>query len=224
MSEPVSPLDPRTRRFEKIWNTYVRVRLPWARTLHAPYWENRGLGEAHGPHQYIELQESSYALIDEVVRQASGPGAPILDVGCNVGRHLDALHQRGFTNLHGVDIQKVAIEHMARIFPEMAAHAHFQQGTFQTCLPQIPDSFFEVVFTHGATVELVPPSFPVCQHMARAARKAVVMVINENGHAFPRLWEAEFLRAGFVLTKLLRPVHAGTVTSLMVFQRMSSLS
>lgn len=222
MGSPLSPLDPRTRRFEKIWNTYVRVRLRWAgRMLYASYWANRVLDEPHGPHQYVELQASSHVLMDEVVRHASGPGAPILDLGCNVGRHLNALYKRGFTSLYGVDVQRQAFEHMEAVFPDMKAMAHVEPGTFQDYLPRVPDRFFEVVFTHGKTIELIPPSFPICRHMARAAGKAVVVVINENGYPFPRLWETEFTRAGFVLTKLLRPVVPGETNSLLVFEPMT---
>jgi len=220
LSHPLSLLDPRAQRFEKIWNTFIRVRLPWRRTLDASYWGKRGRGESHGPEQYVELQESSRVLLDEVAACVSDPKAKILDLGCNVGRHLGALHKRGFANLYGVDIQQSALEQMGKVFPDMAAVAHIEHATFQDYLPKIPDRFFDVVFTHGATVELVPPSFPVCRQMARTTEKSVVMVIHENGHAFPRLWETEFLRTGFLLAKILRPVHRGSEASLFVFHRM----
>lgn len=222
MPNPLTVLDPRVRRFEKIWNTFVRVSLPWRRTLDAAYWERRERGAPHGPDQYVELQESSHVLIDEVVRLASGRSAPILDLGCNVGRHLNALHKLGYTNLYGMDVQREAFEHMERVFPEVKKAAHLEQGTFQDCLPRVADRFFEVSFTHGATLELVPPSFPVCREMARVTGKAVVLVINENGQAYPRLWETEFMRAGFLLTKLLRPILPGDGNSLLVFEPMTS--
>mgnify|MGYP001596705298 CR=1 FL=1 len=214
-------LDLRHRRFEKIWNTYVRVSLPWKINRGAKYWEKRAIDVSHGANQYVELQASSHVLIDEIVRRASGLGAPILDLGCNVGRHLNALHKLGYTNLYGIDVQKAAIEQMGLVFPEMKAKAHIEQGTFQKYLPKVPDRFFEIVFTHGATVELVPPSFPICQHMARIASRAVVLVIHESGHAYPRLWETEFRRANFRLTKNLCPVTPGDTNSLLVFQPMA---
>lgn len=221
MNDLVSTLHPRTLRFEKFWNTYVRVGLPWRRTYKSRYWEMREFGDSHGPNQYIELQPSSHVLIDEVSRVASNPNVPILDLGCNVGRHLNALHQRGFTNLYGVDVQRAALKHMPEVFPEMCKVSHVEQATFQDYLPRVADSFFEVVFTHGITIELIPPSFPICQHMARTAKKAVVMVVNENARPFPRLWETEFLRANFLLTKILRPATPGSSNSLFVFLRMT---
>lgn len=220
MGELLSPFDPRARRFEKLWNTYVRVRFPWARTMGAAYWERRLLGDSLGPQQFVELDASSHILIEEVIKHASGPGAPILDLGCNVGRYLNALYKRGFTNLYGIDVQREAFVHMDKVFPDMKAVAHVEQGTFQEYLPRVPDRFFEVVFTRGATLELIPPSFPICRHVARAASRAVVLAITENGHAYPRLWETEFLRENFLLVKLLRPAHPSVGVSLLVFQRM----
>jgi SAM-dependent methyltransferase len=218
MSDPL--LFPRgKRRFVRFWNTYVRIPLPWANAFPEGYWASRKRGDSHGPQQYVELQRSSHVLVDEVVSFASGQAVPILDLGCNAGRHLNALYRRGFTNLYGVDVQEAAIKHMDDVFPEMAQKAHVEQASFQEYLPKIHDRFFDVVFTHGATIELVPPSFPICHQMARVCGKTVVLVISEFDHSFPRDWEKEFLREDFVRTKLLRPVHEGSGASLLVFQR-----
>ena len=224
MDELLSRFDPRARRFEKIWNTYVRVGLPWRRTMDASYWEGRTLNEKQGPQEFVELQSSSHVLVEEVVRHASGPAAPILDLGCNVGRHLNALYKLGFTNLYGIDVQREALAHMGTVFPDMKAMAHIEQGTFQGYLPRVPDRFFDVVFTHGATLELIPPSFPICRHIARTASRSVVLAIAENRHAYPRLWETEFRRAGFLLTKLIRPAapDPDINVSLLAFRRMSA--
>ncbi len=210
------------RAFEQWWNTNIRIPLPWRTHLTSDrYWGNRQMGDSHGPQQYVELQAGSHVLIEEVVRHASRPDVSILDLGCNVGRHLNALHKRGYTNLYGVDVQKAAIEQMERVFPDMRAKAHIEENTFQEYLPKVPDRFFEVVFTFGATIELVSPSFPICQEMARTAAKAVVLAINESGHAYPRLWETEFRRAGFKLTKRQHPLTAEDTSSLLVFQPMT---
>ncbi len=35
-----------------------------------------------------------------------------LDLGCNVGRYLNYLAIKGFTNIYGVDVGKSALQHM----------------------------------------------------------------------------------------------------------------
>lgn len=217
---PIIDLSPRKRSFEKFWNSVLRIPLPWRFRL-APHrnWENQKLGEPHGPDQFLELTTTSQILLDEVVSRAISKDAAILDLGCNAGRHMHALWARGFRNLHGVDIQHSALEMMRRAFPNMMSSVTVSQGTFQDYLPSIPDGAFEISFTHGATVELVPPTFPICRELARVSRDFVILLISESGHLYPRLWEREFILANFVLIKLLRPCAAGCLSSLMVFQR-----
>ncbi len=186
------------------------------------HWEKQTIGDGHGPDKFVELTPLSEILLNEIELMSQDKNSAILDLGCNVGRHLNALWDKGYRNLHGVDIQQAALDHMEKLFPDMKRASIIQHGTFQEYLPSIDDSFFHVVFTHGATIELVPPSFPICQEMARVSRSAVVLAINESSHSYPRLWEREFLSAGFILTKLLRPAHPEFSTTLMVFLRMHS--
>lgn len=216
-------LAPSVRRWEKLWNTYIRLPLPWKmRFATHRHWETQEPGDGHGPDQFLRLTPTSDALLAEVERLAVEPQAAILDLGCNVGRHLDALWQRGFRNLHGVDVQHSALKLMGEVFPGMCAVAQVRQGTFQEYLPTVADRRFDVTFTHGATIELVPPTYPICREMARVTAGAVVLIIEENGHYYPRLWEQEFLRAGFLLTKLLRPAAPGATASLLVFTRLDN--
>lgn len=213
-------LRPDERRIERVWNTYVRIPLPWrGNPLQHLHWKKRRVGESHGPTHYVELQSSSHVLIDAVANQLGDADAPVLDLGCNVGRHLNALYHRGYRQLHGVDVQSAALEYSRQAFPELASVAQLHEGTFQTYLPTVEDRFFRVTFTHGATVELVPPLFALCSQVARVTERAIVFAISETGHAYPRLWESEFLRAGFLMTGLKRPICPDNGLSLLVFER-----
>ncbi len=208
---------PWARRFEKIWNTYVRLPLLRQGSLSAAYWEKQSVGDPHGPDKFVAMDPLSPPLLEDVAARLSGPDSPVLDLGCNAGRNLSALFQKGFKNLHGVDVQREAFEHMKRVFPEMHAAARLHQATYQAYLPTVADGAFDVVYSQAA-VEFVSPAFPLVRHLARIARRAVVLLVNEGGHNYPRLWEVEFARSRFFLTKLLRPALAGEAVSLMVFR------
>ena len=71
---------------------------------------------------------------------------------------------------------------------------------FASWLPHVTCEF-DVVFTFGMTIELVPPSVPICRHMARIAKKAVVLMVFERGCPYPRLWKQECERKGMRLTQ-----------------------
>lgn len=249
-------VDPATRRWEKIRNSLLTPRFLWNLVITPGYIDglmngrrmalaNRALAkllwfwpraidaqrwitENADPAPYRHVTPDSRLLIDMVAERAAAPDAALLDIGCNCGRHLAALADQGFTNLHGIDINQRAIGVMSEWFPQLVGRHQAEAGLIQTYLPRQADRSFDIVFTRGATVELIHPSYPLVQELARVADRYVILMIQENMHGYPRLWTWEFLQNGFVLEKLLRPVQpelgakatqeTGTV-SLLVYRR-----
>ena len=129
----------------------------------------------------------------------------------------------GWHNLNGVDFSATAIGDMEIRYPEMYKAIKTNAASFQDFLPQCKESF-DMVYTRGATFELVPPSFPLIKYVCKIAKNYVVLVISESGHAFPRYWEYEFAREGFELVHLRRPAHPDSPSqqhlSLMTFKRL----
>lgn len=211
-------LDPRHRLYEKLWNSFIGYRRKHDYVQH---WTNQKENDTHSFDKYIEMDESCKILVDEVQDRSENKGDKILDLGCNVGRMLNNLHTRGFYELYGVDVGKTAIAAMPEVFPEMAKSAQVDCCSFEEYFPRVSDKFFDLTYTHGATVELVHPSFIICNELARVTKKYCILGICEGDHTYPRLWTYEFLRNGFLLVKLLRPITEGSPISLMVFKRLS---
>ena len=153
------------------------------------------------------------------MRFASDKTSRILDVGCNVGRHLDALQRLGYRHLSGVDVQTAAWEEMAQAFPELTVTAH--RGTFQEQLPLLPSRGYDVVFTYGATVELVPLSFDICRELARLTNRWLIVAIDESHDRFPRDWRLAFQRRGLLVKEATVPIHCGSRQSLLVYETRS---
>ena len=188
---------------EAAWNTYVKMPLPWVRTLGPEYWKSQRVGDKHGPDKYKDLQPESYALF-RALHQVAKPDDVILDVGCHGGRHMKALRRYGYRQVRGLDVRPSTDQRVC-------------VGTFEYRLPQMFTHQFNVVFTFGMTIELVPPSFPICHHLARIAKKAVVLVIQEQNIPYPRLWRTEFEREGMQLLTYKHPITPGSRASLFVW-------
>ena len=150
------------------------------------------------------IDPASQAQMDEIVSLVPDRNAAILDMGCNVGRHLDYLYAHGYRNLRGVDWSSAAIRDMAQRYPEMHAASKLTIASFEDFLRGDPEPV-DLVYTRGATFELVHPGFPLIRHVCGIAKRYVVLVIAEAAHAYPRFWEYEFAREGFELTHLRRP-------------------
>ncbi len=179
------------------------------------------------PADYRELAPTSHSMLSEIKKRASNRKAPILDLGCNCGRHLNALFQGEFDNLYGVDINQFALDQGKKYFPELFDKAKFTCQSFEDYLPTVKDNFFEIVFTHGTTIEEVSSQFSLAKQLARITKHYLVLAnIDVSGGAFPRFWVYEFERAGFALIKLLQPEFEWSPDSLenrphslMVFQK-----
>tara|TARA_Y100000590_G_scaffold428402_1_gene539654 strand:- start:1163 stop:1894 length:732 start_codon:yes stop_codon:yes gene_type:complete len=156
------------------------------------YWSNRQADDGHGYKKYLEIDSNSRILINEIKIRAN-KNDKILDLCCNIGRHLNALTEMGYSNLFGVDINNLAIEKMKTTFKNINTKNIFHENA-ESYLLKTGSNFFDVVYTYGATVELIPPTFPLVNEICRVSKKFVIFLIEEDGHAYPRFWRYEFKR------------------------------
>jgi SAM-dependent methyltransferase len=195
----------------------------WPRIVDAKLWAQGAEGRLKTPLSFTDLDFASKLLLNEVMRYAPDPRSAILDVGCNCGRDLDALYQAGYRNLAGVDAMGSALDFFKRKFPETAKCANISHDLFQRFLRKQGNRSYDLIYSHGRTLELVHPSFDIVRHLCRVARSHVVLYVYEYGEAYPRFWIYEFRRCGFYLVKAERPASqfssVETQGSLLVFQR-----
>lgn len=211
-------------KYSRLKRGLLRLAWFWPKLSDAQTWRDGGVGKQRDPEHFSRIDQHGEILMQEILERATDHSTPILDLGCNCGRFLDFLAKRGYINLHGVDISQAALDYMQSIFPESYVAVKLTRATFQEFLQKSETFSYGAVFSRGATVELVPPTFPLIKQLCRITKEYVILMIDENGHSYPRFWEAEFEAHGFLLVKLLRPVSAdGGNISLMVFQRYNGM-
>jgi len=207
--------------FDRLMRRFLCTFLPFL-VLKKGKVSKREHWEAHSTSVFDKINHASQALLDEIMTLSPDKSASILDMGCNVGRHLDFLFRHGYHNLRGIDFSSAAIRDMAIRYPEMSASSNIMVSSFQDYLRNNPEPV-DIVYSRGATFELIHPSFPLIPMVCRRALRHVVLVIRETGHQYPRFWQYEFARNGFELSHLRRPASLLAPehrVSLMVFSRL----
>jgi SAM-dependent methyltransferase len=213
---------------KKIINTFVPpffFGLSPMKNRASRHWREQNCGDVHGYDNYCAYQPRIPVLINElsirVTKQKS-----ILDLGCNCGFYLYNLKKEGYERLAGVDISKNAIDYGKKNFDMQGIDLMI--GGFEQALPEIhaKNIQYDVVYSMGATIELVHPSFDIVKYICLCAKEYVVLNIYEWGHAYPRFWEYEFNRHGFFLVKCIRPYNGAeldktveNIDSFLVFKR-----
>lgn len=200
-------------------------RLSPARAAARKHWAAQKEGDIHGFDKYTMYHPRAPVILDEIRARIPHDGS-VLDLGCNCGFYLSLLRDEGFQNLSGVDISPAAIQYGRDHF--RLADVDLTTGSFEETLPAFisQEKQYDLVYSLGATVELVHPSFDIVGSLCRISRKYIILIISEWGHDYPRFWEYEFNRNGFLLVKCIRPYDgkpAGSdyvsENSLLVFQK-----
>ena len=194
------------------------------------HWKDQKLGDTHGYDKYNNASPVIQALLQEL-KCLTNIESEILDLGCNCGLYLSELKKNGFTHLSGLDISPLAIEYGKQNFDLNGITMH--TGSFEEVIPQFIKSgiAFDLIYSCGATVELVHPSFDIVKSLCLLSKSYIVLFIQEWGQGYPRFWDYEFNSNGFFLIKCKRPSYGdfsrfdsmfriADIQSLLVFKKL----
>ncbi|AGB37797.1 class I SAM-dependent methyltransferase [Natronococcus occultus] len=121
----------------------------------------------YGPNETSEL-------LCELVGRVVGPDATVLELGCSSGRHLAHLHEHGYDDLHGVDINAEAFEVMERAYPDLAAAGTFHHTTLEEFVRGCETDAFDVVYSVETLQHLHPDAEWVFDELVRLASSLLV--------------------------------------------------
>jgi SAM-dependent methyltransferase len=145
---------------------------------------HRGWAERSGefsPAYYAQIGANEVSeTLATVCEYYARENAAILEVGCSSGRHLAHLHDTGFENLTGIDINDESFDVMAEQYPQLAATGTFQTGAIEDVLPEFPDSAFDIVYSVEVLQHIHPENAWVFEELARVTSDLLITAENEG--------------------------------------------
>jgi SAM-dependent methyltransferase len=155
------------------------------------YWTNSEQFD-HGYKKFIKMDNLSNKIMETVIKY-SNKNDKILDICCNIGRVLNGLALKGYNNLYGFDINSTAIDNFKKEF-KLDINVNITSDHAERYLTNQEDDKFDITYSLGASLELIPSHYDLVYHISRITKKYHICLINENGHAYPRFWRYEFKR------------------------------
>jgi 2-polyprenyl-3-methyl-5-hydroxy-6-metoxy-1,4-benzoquinol methylase len=144
-------------------------------------------GTHHKTEAYKKIDADSRVLL-EYVQNCVEKDESILDICCNQGRFLFDLQSCGYQNLNGFDIMSTAIDAAKKRKEFNPKLMHIEHCLAQDFFIEKGDNEFDWAITFSATIELINPEFNIFKELSRTVKKGMILVINENGHAYPRFY------------------------------------
>ncbi len=129
--------------------------------------------EGNKPASFIEHPARSRGLL-AMLERVVPKDARIVEVGSGVGRNLAALHDKGWHNLEGIEINPHAIELMRSAFPQLK-DVVVHEGAAEEVLPKLADDQYNVAFTMSTLQHIHPDSTEVFDNLVRVAGQVFVI-------------------------------------------------
>ncbi len=168
-------------------------------------WTERSGEYSPDYYAYYGADEVSEAIRERIER-AVGPDASVLELGCSSGRHLAHLHDAGFRDLWGVEINETAGEVMRETYPDLASDGSFRFEAIEDVVDGFDEDRFDAVFSVETLQHIHPDDDWVFAEVARIAddlvvtaeieAEAEVTYVRESFPLYHRDWRATFTDLG----------------------------
>jgi SAM-dependent methyltransferase len=127
----------------------------------------------YGPNETSELLR---ATLDSAV----GSEASVLELGCSSGRHLSHLHEHGYDDLHGIEINDEAFDVMDETYPDLADSGTFYVDAIEEVVTEFEDDQFDAVYSVETLQHIHPDDEWVFEELARITDDLLVVTENEG--------------------------------------------
>jgi 2-polyprenyl-3-methyl-5-hydroxy-6-metoxy-1,4-benzoquinol methylase len=100
----------------------------------------------------------------------------ILEIGCNIGRNLNALFENGYTNLTGIDINAEALKQSKKVYPNLDVNLINQ--TIENWVSE--KDKFDCIFSMAVMVHIPYESDWVFKKISKKAKKTLITIEDEK--------------------------------------------
>jgi SAM-dependent methyltransferase len=172
------------------------IALPLKSRASVDHWASQTLESRHSPMKYAYPDEYTEILFADILPYLPKETS-FLEVGCNAGGNLKYLYDRGYRNLTGIELNKLAVEQVLReVNPDLYSDGHFLVGNAADEIRKLPDAAYDVVFAKGVLVHIPPKDQSLFDDMVRVSRRYIVVHTGEMAQPFPYDFEKIFKKRG----------------------------
>ncbi len=138
------------------------------------HWENPENGK-NDPRNYCGFVERSNFLYDELFKNIElNFDYNILELGCNCGRDLNYLYNKGFKNLTGIEINKNTIDYGKKIYNK--SNINYINNRVEKVIESFKENEFDIVFSFVGLSQIHKSYYNFICEQIKKISKYIVLV------------------------------------------------
>lgn len=172
------------------------ISAPW-KPDEAEYWRSRNPGDKHGPENYIQEDNSTYVMFEDLLKVLKTDSS-FLEIGCNAGRNLNYLLKQGYTDLAGIEINDASVNVVLKEhFPDLYRQGTFFIGNALDEIRKVPDARYDVVFSIGVLEHIPYEDKALFNEIARVSKHYIAIITGAKSRLFNYDYEKIFRKVGY---------------------------
>ncbi len=159
------------------------------------YWE-QPLDGTNTPKDYLVGEEKSTYLFNKIGALKENS---ILEIGCNVGRNLNYLYQKGFNSLSGIEISKNAIDEMKASYRTTYDKVLIHNTSVEDFFMSSNEDRYDLIFTMAVLEHIHTDSDWIFEKMVETTNRYIITIEDERSISwkhFPRNYKKKFEELG----------------------------
>nr|WP_206335639.1 class I SAM-dependent methyltransferase [Natronolimnobius sp. AArcel1] len=113
-------------------------------------------------------------VVRRMLEQFVDQDAPVLELGCSSGRHLAHLHEHGFEDLSGIELNDDALAVMEDAYPGVAGDGEFYLDSIESVIGDFADDQFSAVYSVETLQHLHPDTTWVFDELSRITDEVLI--------------------------------------------------
>lgn len=122
------------------------------------------------------MDETSQFIEQQLRLNGIGFEDNILEIGCNMGRHLNYLFESGYRNLVGVELNKHALDTLSESYPDLFESGKFYQSSIESYSTAIDDNKFDATFSITVFQHISEDNAWVFREIARITSNLLITI------------------------------------------------
>ncbi len=128
----------------------------------------------------------------EMVNKYCNDIVSAMEIGCNVGRHLDSLYNNFNINITGIDISRYALDLGQKTFPSLS-NGIFHCGAAEDIIKNIDTNEYDLVYSIAALMHInLDEQDDFWENIIRVSKKYIITIEGEVGGTNDRIWRRNY--------------------------------